>query len=214
MPSTSGGSFRFVHNVAAVIQQLKLSLGGDAQKALGDTAALLDDRDRQLEDYLGDIDRRVGSTAGVPSGGMFDWAGGAPPEGFLLCDGTAVSRETYADLFLALGTIWGAGDGSTTFNLPDFRGRATIGAGAGPGLSGRTVGQKGGEERHTLSLAEMPAHDHGYTYWLPSGTPAYQFSASGFQGMQNLNTVTGATGSGSSHNVMQPYAVVTKIIKT
>lgn len=210
MPQT-GSSFRFAHSVAAVIQQLRLSLGADAQKSLGDTAALLDDRDRQLEDYLSSLDVRIGTTAGVPSGGMFEWAGAVAPDGYLLCDGSAVSRADYPDLYAAIGVVWGAGDGSTTFNLPDFRGRVTVGAGAGAGLTARTVGQRGGEETHLLTVAEMPAHGHPYL------TPQYSgIAQSGLaSSSQNvISSTTSNTGGGGAHNVMQPYAVVTKIIKT
>ena len=65
----------------------------------------------------------------IPPGATLDYAGPTPPVGWLLCDGSAVSRTTYAALFTAIGTTWGAGDGSTTFNLPDLRDRTTVGRG-------------------------------------------------------------------------------------
>jgi microcystin-dependent protein len=65
----------------------------------------------------------------LPSGTILDYGGAAPPTGYLACDGSAVSRTTYSGLFTALGTTWGAGDGSTTFNVPDLRGKVTLGAG-------------------------------------------------------------------------------------
>jgi microcystin-dependent protein len=64
---------------------------------------------------------------GMPSGAMVDFAGATAPTGWLLCDGAAVSRTTYAGLFTAIGTAYGAGDGSTTFNVPDLRGRIGVG---------------------------------------------------------------------------------------
>lgn len=73
-------------------------------------------------------DLRIGN---IPAGVIMDYAGSSVPTGWLECDGSAVSRTTYADLFTAVSTTWGAGDGSTTFNLPDFRGRARIGRGTG-----------------------------------------------------------------------------------
>lgn len=81
--------------------------------------------------------------------------------GFLECNGQAVSRTTYAALFNAIGTRFGAGDASTTFNLPDFRGRSPIGAGMGLGLTNRDINtQFAGEENHTPTLAETAAHSH------------------------------------------------------
>ena len=80
------------------------------------------------------------STEGLNvTGIIIAYGGSAAPAGFLLCDGSAVSRTTYADLFAALGTTWGAGDGSTTFNLPDLRGRSALGAGTGSGLTPRSL---------------------------------------------------------------------------
>jgi microcystin-dependent protein len=95
---------------------------------------------------------------------MYDYAGTSVPSGFLACDGSAVSRATYATLFAAIGTTWGAGDGSTTFNVPDSRRRVTIGAG-GAAIAGpaNTVGAVGGEETHVLTVAELAAHAHTTT---------------------------------------------------
>jgi microcystin-dependent protein len=88
------------------------------------------------------------------------------PSGWGLCAGQAVSRTTYADLFAAIGTTYGAGDGSTTFNLPDLRGRVPVGldnmggTDAGRLTASNTLGGSGGAETHTLSSAEIPAHTH------------------------------------------------------
>jgi microcystin-dependent protein len=91
------------------------------------------------------------------------FAGGSPPAGWLICDGSAVSRTTYSALFTAIGTFWGAGDSINTFNLPDFRGRTPIGYvnSAAPGITARTFGSRGGNETHKLLLNEMPSHAHG-----------------------------------------------------
>lgn len=88
-------------------------------------------------------------------------AASATPAGWLLCDGSAISRTQYAALYAAIGVAFGAGDGVQTFNLPDYRGRAILGAGAGPGLTARALGSKGGEETHALAVAELPSHAHG-----------------------------------------------------
>ena len=114
------------------------------------------------------------ASPGVPTGSLFPYAGSSAPTGYLLCDGAAVSRSTYATLFGVLSTTYGSGDGSTTFNLPDLRGRMPLGAGTGTGLNAsgtgkpsgtaqtaRTAGQWGGEETNLLSTNEMPSHNHG-----------------------------------------------------
>lgn len=97
----------------------------------------------------------------TPAGVIQKFAGSTAPAGYLLCNGEAVSRTTYAALFAVIGTTYGAGDGSTTFNLPDLRGRTAIGAGAGTGLSSRTLAATGGAETHTLTVDQLPAHNHG-----------------------------------------------------
>jgi microcystin-dependent protein len=85
---------------------------------------------------------------------------GAEPSGWLLCDGRSVLRADYPDLFTAIGVTYGSVD-STHFNLPPTPGRTLVGAGTGVGLTARTLGASGGEEDHVLTIAEMPAHNHG-----------------------------------------------------
>jgi microcystin-dependent protein len=89
----------------------------------------------------------------------------APNAGWLYCDGSAVSRGTYSVLFSVIGSTYGPGDGSTTFNLPDLRSRVPAGAGAaaGAGLTPRALAASGGEETHLLAQTEMPGHVHTIT---------------------------------------------------
>ena len=82
--------------------------------------------------------------------------------GFALCAGQLLPISQNTALFSLLGTTYG-GDGVSTFGLPDLRGRTAIGMGHGPGLSNRTIGQRGGSETNTLTVAEMPAHNHTAT---------------------------------------------------
>lgn len=110
--------------------------------------------------------------AGTPSGVISAFGGTSAPTGWLLCYGQAVSRTTYAALFAVLGTTYGSGDGSTTFNVPDLRGRTVAGqddmggssanrlTNQSGGLNGDTLGATGGSETHTLSTAQMPSHSH------------------------------------------------------
>lgn len=236
-------------------------------------------------------------------GMIFPYAGSSAPTGFLLCDGSAVSRATYADLFALISTTYGSGDGSTTFNVPNLKGRFPLGyAGTAPtkvftfssrssntititgadnhahnelqtgqavlydttsgvitGLTDNTtyyliriaynqfqlatsvananagtaitlssdgsgtqtftitytarpLGQGGGEEKHALTDAEMPSHDHDAFY---SGTTA----GTGFptfteNGNTNDGSMTSAKGSDTPHNIMPLFTVVNYIIKT
>lgn len=95
-----------------------------------------------------------------PTGSVQMYAGRDAPAGWLACDGSAVARSTYADLYAVVGILYGAGDGSTTFNLPDMRGRTAIGVGQGTWLTNRTLGGMIGAETHQLSVNEMPSHSH------------------------------------------------------
>lgn len=135
------------------------------------------------------------------SGLLFDYAGTVVPSGYLACDGSAVSRTTYASLFAALSTTWGVGDGSTTFNVPDLRRRATIGIG-GSALSGpaNTLGAVGGEEAHVLTTAELAAHNHpvviadvGHTHGVndPSHFHTYPSGGVGGAGYPTLGNGNG-----------------------
>lgn len=115
----------------------------------------------------------------VPTGGQIAYGGATLPSGWLFCDGSAVSRTTFAALFTAIGTAYGVGDGSTTFNVPDKRGRVSVGkddmdntVGTGGGdaarmttggnrIDGDTLGADGGLETHPLITAELASHSHG-----------------------------------------------------
>jgi microcystin-dependent protein len=157
------------------------------------------------------------------SGMIMPFAGATAPTGWLVCYGQAVSRTTYAALFTALGTVYGSGDGSTTFNLPDLRGRTVAGQDDMGGTSadrltspinGDTLGATGGSEGHTLALTEMP----NSFYWN-SNLPAVDdtvdnYAANNFTA--NIADVNAHTtqGGGGTHNNMQPTIVLNYIIKT
>lgn len=92
-----------------------------------------------------------------PAGMVTQYAGLTAPSGWLLCDGSAVSRTTYASLFAAISTTYGAGDGSTTFALPNLQGRVPVGKNS---ATFTTLGGTGGAETVTLTVAQMPSHTH------------------------------------------------------
>lgn len=226
-----------------------------------------------------------GNAQGVPVGTVIDYAGAVAPTGYLTCDGSQISRSTYANLLAALlitqtGTItnlspvvtglsdtsnmypgmavegtnipsgtavltvdsstqvtlthnatgsatesvffylWGNGDNSTTFNLPDLRRKTTIGKfGTGSTVVGNKVGQTGGEEAHTQTTNEMPSHNHPGSYWnltedhlsggSSGGVPVY-YSANP---ASNTPVTVASQGGGAAFNIMQPSAVVNKCIK-
>lgn len=104
------------------------------------------------------IQTQLDSKTSTPSGAITMFAGSTAPTGYLLCDGTAVSRSTYSALFTITSTTYGVGDGSTTFNLPDLRTRVPVGKNASGTFA--TLGATGGAETHTLLTAEIPSHTH------------------------------------------------------
>ncbi len=160
------------------------------------------------------------------------WAGryDRPPPGWLVCDGAILLRSAYPALFAVIGTMYGDGDGSTTFALPDFRNRTPMGAdgitAAGvnvTSVSGTPL-PTGGEATHTLTVAEMPVHRHDmtHTHTLPadpngfSGAAAVQLGSfvpgSTITTSQPSVQYTAEAGGGQPHNVLDPYFAVTYII--
>lgn len=88
-------------------------------------------------------------------GNICMYAGSTAPSGFLVCDGSSISRTVYADLFAAIGTAYGIGDGNSTFNIPDLSGRVAVGS-----ATGMSMGSTGGSETVTLTSDELPPHTH------------------------------------------------------
>ena len=95
----------------------------------------------------------------TPPGAIHAYGGASAPSGYLLCNGAAVSRTTYAALFSAIGTNYGVGDGSTTFNVPNLQGRVPVGLSAAD-AEFDVRGETGGAKTHTLASNEIPAHVH------------------------------------------------------
>jgi len=143
-----------------------------------------------------------------PIGAIQMFAATNAPSGWLLCNGSAVSRTTYSNLFSVIGTTYGTGDGSTTFNVPDMRQRFAFGA-------NNSLGTTGGAQTVTLTVDQMPAHTHGTHAWGADGdwggpylsgvnlNSTYNF---------NFNSSILSTGGGQSHSNMPPYVTVNFII--
>jgi len=147
----------------------------------------------------------------IPVGTILEYAGVLLPDGFLWADGSQVSRAVYSDLFGVVGLIFGVGDGSTTFNLPDKRGRVGVGQNLEivPELE---RGDSGGEYVHTLTVAEMPAHNHDILAAAAAGGTTGRYAPGGATGTNNT-TIIANKGGGAAHNNMPPYVVLNYIIK-
>ena len=148
--------FRFRENAFDVLDGSTLRLERGASLAVEDGASVTG----------------LSGLSDLPAGMVAPFAGAAAPAGWLLCHGQAVSRADYAALFAAIGTVYGAGDGRTTFALPDLRGRAVagkddMGGGAANrltnqagGVDGDALGAAGGAETHVLDLTQLTPHSH------------------------------------------------------
>ena len=107
------------------------------------------------------LQQSTNPNAYVPTGGRIVWSSRTIPTGWLVCDGSAVSRSDYADLFAVIGTAYGVGNGSTTFNVPDMRGRFIVGADLSGNQAKYALRATGGVETVTLNLSQIPSHNHG-----------------------------------------------------
>ena len=169
----------------------------------------------------------------VPTGTVNSYAGSAAPTGWLLCYGQAVSRTTYAALFAVIGTTYGAGDTTTTFNLPDLRGRVIAGqddmggtsanrltGSLTGGVDGDVLGGTGGDEGNTLDTTQIPSHTHTYgpqTGRYGANGQTYSSTifppSSGDSDRGSYTMTSNATGGGLAHNNVQPTIILNYIIK-
>ena len=173
------------------------------------------------------------SASGVRTGTIVPHGKDTPPDGFLNCDGTAVSRTTYSALFAEIGTTYGAGDGATTFTLPDLRDNVALGK-----SSSKAIGSTGGSAtqtpagsvsvaNHTLTISQIPSHRHLEGGHSEFGTGSSQTAVTRNTGNASnaKRFFTANTGGGGAHNhggsfsgssmsVLQPYVAVNYIIKT
>lgn len=177
---------------------------------------------------------RIVTPAGVKSildamfmGKVFDYTGTTAPSLHVLAYGQAISRTTYSTYFALVGTTYGSGDGSTTFNVPDLRGRVVAGkddmggssadrlTNQSGGLNGDTLGATGGSETHTLTEAQLAAHTHDITltryYGANSASNRKGWDTGDRSAGSGTNTSESA-GGGQAHNNIQPTIILNKII--
>lgn len=170
---------------------------------------------------------------GVNTGIIIPWGVASPPSGFLLCDGAAVSRTTYADLFAVVGTTYGVGDGSTTFNVPDLQDRCcqnesptkTLATTGGANTVATTGNISGGSLGNTtITVPTLATHEHSFNCTLTN--PPFFGGPVPSQGY-TTGTTSPSTGGGGAHahpfsgtftgdatSVLQPYITMVYIIKT
>lgn len=206
-----------VNGLASAILQLEAALGSGSS----------------LPGSLSSLAARLAVQVGadgiiIPPGAAMIHFGASAPTGWLFCDGSAVSRTTYAALFTAIGTTYGVGNGTTTFNLPDLRGRIPMGAGTGArsgesgsgvisggsALTARSLGTWGGEETHLLTADESGVQEHAHATHMG----AIGASGATIAGTANGSATVGTTELQSAnavdpHNTVQPFLVVNVIVK-
>lgn len=162
------------------------------------------DTKNYLENLCDEIDTELAQRGSI-TGEVKIWPTNTAPTGWLICDGSAVSRSTYGSLYSVIGTTFGSGDGSTTFNLPPVHGKSPVGRDSLQ-TEFDTLGETGGEKTHILTTPELPAE-----IWH-SGTQTGGAQISISPGTGYLARTLG-TNLGQAHNNMGPYIVLNYIIK-
>ena len=196
----------------SALKEHGVCFGGVYDKNLG---GALQVKGKNLEELAAGV---TGDT--LPIGSVMEWFVETIPVNWLRLDGSAVSRTDYKELFALYGTYYGEGDGSTTFNLPDMRKRVPVGKDSSDS-DFNTLGKTGGEKTHTLTVDEMPSHNHNVKYNTESGFATASVlgtdrTASDIEGSSSGGDwyvwTTGAGGD-EAHNNLQPYIVTNFIVK-
>jgi microcystin-dependent protein len=156
----------------------------------------------------------VASGGGISTGDMKAWPTVNAPTGWVACDGTVYATSTYPVLSALLGSTFG-GNGTSTFGVPDLKGRSPIGLGTGD-ASGATIvalAQKKGAETHALIVAEMPAHTHTVTGFNANSAGDGRAGEIG-SANDGSSFTTNSTGSGTAHSILGPALGINWVIKT
>lgn len=175
------------------------------------TSLYLNEADNNLYRYYNNTMHLEKGGDTLPIGTILPFSGSTIPNNYLLADGSAVSRTTYSELFAIIGTTYGTGDGSTTFNLPNLKGRVPVGLDSND-TDFDILGETGGEKTHTLTTNEMPSHSHRLPISGTAGSDDYLIHSYATANRVLLGE-TGAAGGGQPHNNLQPYIVQNYIIK-
>lgn len=209
---------------AGAVTEAKIGTGAITNTKLGEGSVTADKLDSQA------------LAAAVPVGSVTAFAGSAAPSGWLICDGATPSRSTYSALFAVIGTTYGVGNGSTTFTLPNLKGRAIVGRDPSDGdttaLNFSSLGAARGAKTHTLSTSEMPSHAHGPGTSVDNDgntdgrssnriinaqtqSPGDGWATTGTATLgARASTATAPVGGSGAHNNLQPSLVLNYIIKT
>ena len=172
-----------------------------------------DDNDTEWVDQTGGPG---GGGDSIPVGTIVEYSGNELPSGYLSCDGREVSRTEYSSLFEVIGTTYGEGNGATTFNLPNLKGKVAVGIDEND-TDFDELAKSGGEKKHTLTISETPSHTHFSDNAIVIGKAELQGLNGGAAwadtGGVGRGLVTSSSGSNQSHNNLQPYIVLNYIIK-
>ena len=189
--------------------------GGDGAHLVGyyDT---LEKKGQTLQAYLNQLEQKIAilSEASIQTGDfILTGTHVTERQGFLLMDGREISRTDYSELFNVIGTLFGAGDEKTTFNIPNFCRRTLVGSGGtATSILNNTVGSVGGEETHKMTIDELVAHTHSMSAFVVQHM--FQNGENDWSGEHPDTVQTGSTGGSQPFNVMQPSLVVNGFIKT
>lgn len=189
-------------DVTRRIVQIEVTLDDDGGEtvalSVGASAPALSSRLSSYNSRIATLERAggLGYIPDVPVGGMFDWPGTTPPASTMWADGSGLTAASYPELFAVIGYTYG-GSGAM-FALPDCRGRATIAAGSGSGLTSRTAGATGGQERVLLTATQTASHAHGMAIQTQPTSADHTHAVSGTSANSSTSHIHGFSTSGVS----------------